>query len=474
MAKDYFQDIVPPNNDQGTRPARPEQAIPVTPAPAPAAMRTSSVSSEERDEEFDQGSISEPAERSIRNIPVAPRAPRRTFPDRDTREMPPVGMGMPRRPLTTRWWLWGVAAVSVVALGLLLFVALRPTVITVKPRSQTLVFDQSSQFTAYPASSATDSLTYSLQQSDITDSELVPSSGTVHAEDKASGNITIYNDYQATPLKLIATTRFQTADGHIFRVPADVVVPAKVGSKPGQVTVTVQADKAGADYNVTASKFTVPGLKSSAAAYAHVYAQSTDPMTGGFVGDKPGVAAGALQTALANVRARLEVKAHKAASSTPELLIFPQLMQITYQDQPQTSEAGGVRINESAHVAIPAFSQSDFAAAIAQASSIDTSGATVTLAPGTGFGAQPLATSTALGSDPLQFSLSGSALIVWNVDAGVLQRALAGKEQGAFQTIIGGIPSVASATARVEPFWKGTFPASANSIKVVIVPPQAK
>ena len=447
MAKDYFQDIVPPTNDQSTRPVRPEQAIPVTPAPAPAPVRPSPVSSEERDEEFDQGSISEPAERSIRNIPVAPRPPRRTFPDRDTREMPPMGMGMPRRPRTTRWWLWAVAGVSVVALGLLLFVALRPTVITVKPRSQVLTFDQSSQFTAYPASSATDSLKYSVQQSDITDSELVPSSGTVHAEDKASGNITIYND---------------------------VVVPAKVGSKPGQVTVTVQADKAGADYNVTASKFTVPGLKSSAAAYAHVYAQSTDPMTGGFVGDKPGVAAGALQTALANVRARLEVKAHEAASSTPELLIFPQLMQITYQDQPQTSEAGGVRINESAHVAIPAFSQSDFAAAIAQASSIDTSGATVTLAPGTGFGAQPLATSTALGSDALQFSLSGSALIVWNVDAGVLQRALAGKEQGAFQTIIGGIPSVASATARVEPFWKGTFPASANSIKVVIVPPQAK
>jgi hypothetical protein len=472
MAKDYFQDIVPPANDQGSRPTRTEKASAAMPTPIPVKT---SVSSEERDEEFDQGSISEPAERSIRNIQVAPRAARRSFPDRDMREVPPVGMGMPRRPRATRWWLWGTAGVCVVALGLLLFVSLRPTLVTVKPRSQALMFDQSSQFTAYPTSSATDSLHYSVMESDITDSEVVPSQGTVHAEDKASGNITIYNDYQATPMRLVATTRFTTADGHVFRVPADVVVPAKVGSTPGQVTVTVQADKAGADYNVPASKFTVPGLKSSAAAYAHVYAQSTAAMSGGFVGDKPGVAAGALQTALANVRSRLETKAHDAASSTKELLIFPELMQITYQDLPQTNEdGGGVRISESAHIAIPTFSQSEFAGTVAQASSIDTTGGAVTLLSGTGFGAQNIATSTMIGTDPLQFSLTGQALVVWNIDAGALQRALAGKEQSAFQTIVGSIPSIASATARVEPFWKGTFPTSASSIKVEIIQPLAK
>lgn len=467
MAKDIFQDIVPPAGDHHPRTHRAEPANPVH-------IRAAAPTEEERDEEFDQGTISEPMERSIRNIQVTPRAPRRTFEERDTREVPPVGMGMPRRPSKTRWWLWGTAGVSLIALALLLFVALRPTVVTIKPRSQTLTFDQSSQFTAYPASAETESLKYSLQESDIQDSEVVPSQGMVHAEDKASGNITIYNNYQTTPLKLVATTRFATPEGLIFRVPADVVVPGKVGATPGQVTVTVQADQAGANYNVAATRFTVPGLKSSGKMYEQVYAESSSPMVGGFVGDKPGVDAGALQAAIATVRGRLEAKAHAAASSTESILIFPQLMQITYQDMPQTTEANGVRITQSAHVAIPAFSQSEFATAIALASSIDTSGAAVTLVPGTGFGAQSIATSTVLGTDPLQFSLTGSGLIVWSVDPGAVQRALAGKDQGAFQTIVAGIPAIASATARVEPFWKGTFPADANAIKIKLLDPAAK
>ncbi|MDB5238482.1 MAG: hypothetical protein JWM46_752 [Candidatus Kaiserbacteria bacterium] len=469
MAKDYFQDIVPPSNDHIRRAPRP--VVPETPEPV-----ISSVSDEDRDEEFDQGAISEPSERSIRNIQVTPRAPRRIFPDRDTREVPPVGMGMPRRPRKTRWWIWGTAVACVVALGLLLFVAMRPTTVKVTPRSQALTFDSSSQFTAYPAiSGATDSLTYSTQESDLTDSQTVASQGTVHAEDKASGNITIYNAYQTTPLKLIATTRFETADGHVFRVPVDVVVPSMVGTTPGQVTVTVQADKAGADYNVGASKFTLPGLKSNTTMYAKVYAQSTESMVGGFVGDKPGVADGARQAAISSIRTRLEAKANAAAASTNDLLIFPDLMQITYRDLPDTSESdGSIRINESAHVSVPAFTQTDFAAAVAQASSIDTSGATLTLVPSSDFGAQNIATSTAIGTDPLQFSLTGKAVMVWNVDAGALQRSLAGKSDASFQTIVAGIPSIQQASARVEPFWKGTFPDTASAIKVEISKPLAQ
>lgn len=469
MAKDYFQDIVPPSSDHARRTVRTEHEEKKVPA-------QSAVTEEERDEEFDQGVITEPAERSIRNIQVTPRAPRRTFPDRDAREVPPVGMGMPRRQKKVRWWIWGTAAASVGVLGLLLFVALRPTTVKVTPRSQSVSFDTTSQFAAYPITSgATDSLTYSVQESDLTDSEVVPSQGTVDAQEKSSGNITIYNDYQTIPLRLIATTRFETPEGLVFRVPADVVVPAKVGSTPGQVVVTVQADQAGANYNVAATKFTLPGLKSNSTMYAKVYAQSTESMSGGFVGQKPGVAAGARDAAIASMRTRLETKARAAAASTKDFLVFTELIQITYRELADTPEANGnIRLSQGAHVSVPMFPQTAFAIAVSQAFNIDAAGSTLTLVPNPGLSAQNLATTTMIGSDPIQFTLAGSGVMVWSVDAGALQRALAGKEKTAFNAIVAGIPSIQEAAARVQPFWKKTFPTTASEIKVDILKPLAK
>ena len=90
---------------------------------------------------------------------------------------------------------------------------------------------------------------------------------------KASGSITVYNNYSTASVKLIKNTRFQTPAGLIFRVPADVVIPGKQGSTPGQVTVTVFADQVGQQYNIGPTpRLTVPGLQSNAAMYAQIYA----------------------------------------------------------------------------------------------------------------------------------------------------------------------------------------------------------
>src|SRR6185437_10341360 len=42
---------------------------------------------------------------------------------------------------------------------------------------------------------------------------------------KAQGTITIYNAYSAAPQDLVATTRFETPDGKIFRITTNVTVP---------------------------------------------------------------------------------------------------------------------------------------------------------------------------------------------------------------------------------------------------------
>ena len=93
----------------------------------------------------------------------------------------------PRAP--SRLWIWGAVALSLAVLAAIGLVAFRPTTVTVTPRSQPVVFDASAQFTAYPAATAASgTLSFILETNDLEDSAVVPTSGSTHVEDRASGD----------------------------------------------------------------------------------------------------------------------------------------------------------------------------------------------------------------------------------------------------------------------------------------------
>ena len=103
---------------------------------------------------------------------------------------------------------------------------------------------------------------------------------------KARGTITIYNEFNASPQTLVATTRFETGDGKIFRLVKTTTVPgmAQVGTemKPGAIEADVVADEAGDKYNIESTSFTIPGFKDSGNdKYKKFYAKSFKAMSGG-------------------------------------------------------------------------------------------------------------------------------------------------------------------------------------------------
>jgi len=455
MAKDYFQDIVPPEESHHSAPAR----------------STGDFSSDEVTQIPINSTRPDGGARSIRDI-APPQRPRpRVF--EDTRENPTNLGPTPRRRTSGRYVMWGIAAICVLLLAALIFVSMRPTRVTVQPRTHALTFTDET-FSANPEGSGLGTMEYSVQSVELEDSEVVPSEGMVYGEDKATGNITIYNNFQTTPLKLVKNTRFASASGHVFRAPADIVVPAKQGNTPGKIEITVVADQPGEQYNVAPGKFTVPGLKSTPAMYAQVYAESTESFTGGFVGERPGVAAGALENAIAAVRARLESKAREATAQIDSSLIaFQGLTQIEYESLPNTTEAGGgVRIHQRARVKIPVFKEGAFAAGVGGSAVTVVDAEAIELIPNAGFGAQLVGTSTVLGAGPIRFSMSGSATLVWKIDEAELQAALAGKDKSAFEPVVAGIPSIQEATARIEPFWKSTFPEDPADIQIKVEGPE--
>jgi hypothetical protein len=324
MSADYFQDILPPEG---------EQKRPSPTQPGPAAQP-----------------VEETAEKSIRNINI-----NRTRPTTERAE----SRFVPKRPsFAPSKKLWIIAGIAIVLLGGLSLFAFRKTTVTVVPRTHTIVFDNTVPFTAYPAeSAASGTLPYTVQSFTFADSETVPAQGTHHVETKASGTVTVINDFSATPVKLLATTRFETPDGLIFRAPAQVMVPGKKGSTPGSVQVTLVADEAGDKYNVgPIAKFTLPGLKGGAM-FTSVYAKSDAPFAGGFTGDQPQTAPGATEAAIAQIRSRLDAK-YRAALSTiaSSTTALPDLARITYSEEPATPEGdSSVRIHQQISVQVPVF-----------------------------------------------------------------------------------------------------------------------
>lgn len=107
---------------------------------------------------------------------------------------------------------------------------------------------------------------------------------------KARGKITVFNEYGTAPQILIATTRFQTPDGLVFRTLKSITVPGtKVENGkiiPGSINVEVIADKPGQSYNIPATKFSIPAFneREDAGRYEKIYGRSDEEMKGGAIG----------------------------------------------------------------------------------------------------------------------------------------------------------------------------------------------
>lgn len=120
--------------------------------------------------------------------------------------------------------------------------------------------------------------------------QLFPASGQENVSQKAQGVITIYNAYSSSAQTLVATTRFVTPDGKIFRLVNSVVVPGAAVTNgqivPSSIAAAIIADQPGPDYNVSSTpKLTIPGFEGSPK-YDAFYGSIGSSTSGGFIGEK--------------------------------------------------------------------------------------------------------------------------------------------------------------------------------------------
>jgi hypothetical protein len=421
---------------------------------------------------------------NVRTDSVGPRAER---PDIVLRTSTPTAPPPPPRPPVGRdyvtpprprkfpgkgFWLSIVSIIMVLIVAGMSFFS--GATLSYVPRVAELSFDNDSH-TAYKTVEG--ALRYSVVKLSGDKGVTVQASGQEQVQDKASGVIVVYNDNDTTQ-RLVENTRFEAANGKVYRIKSPITVPAKSTvsgqSKPGSIEVTVYADEEGESYNTGLTDFTLPGL-SGTPRFSTVYARSKTDMSGGFVGMMRRVPAEELTRAKAELRSSLEMElVDQARAEVPEdFVLVPTLSSMVYEDLPQTDSANeSVSVNLRGNLFAVMFKRADLARYLASDSIQLSVGEVVSLESYDNlvFTFSGEAPEDLLSSSQIDFRVSGSALLVWRPDEIILKKDLAARHKSEVQSVVNNYPSIARAEVTLRPFWKSSFPSNISDISIRKLP----
>lgn len=410
---------------------------------------------------------------------LPPRRPRNDGPEiqysHPSRSMPirPRKKGFP--------WLATAGTISVLILvgAFVLSMVFSGATVTVHPRQQKAFVDGT--FVA-SREAAPGQLSYELLILDKTLTKTLPANGEENVEERATGRITIYNEFDEEEQRLIKNTRFETGGGKIFRIQDSVTVPGATKKAdgtltPSKVEVTVFADEPGESYNVPAGRFTIPGFRDTPR-YEKFYGVSEGPMAGGFIGKKKKVDEkdeAAARTALnEELKTALLEEAFAEGKKPEDYYLYKDATFFRFEEKPdEGSKSDSVDIAQGGTVYAVLLKKDQLAQFIASQAigGFDNSPLairnpdelTVTAAE------MPAETSPTppWEGGPVSLTISGTASLVWTYDKDQLAKDLSGRDTKALETILSGFKGIEKATVVHRPFWKKTFPEDPKDIEVV-------
>lgn len=368
---------------------------------------------------------------------------------------------------------WFIAVLVILFLFFAFTILFSGTKVVVTQRTEQVSFE--TNFTALKDAEAGRLSFDTIVESDIT-KRTVPSSGEEFVETKASGTIVVYNNYSTASQKLIANTRFQSDSGLIYRIKDPIIVPGiKKDSKgnkiPGSLEVVVYADKAGSEYNIDNSDFTVPGLKGTDQ-YDGFYARTKTEISGGFSGMIKKVSETDRKSAVDSMRGELRDRLIKSVrEQIPEgYLLYDDAMEFVFSSEIDTVVGEDkAELTEKGEVRGIVFSKGALAREIAGVELDKYDGL-----PVNGVGIEgllfvlnnPDGTSyTAL--ERITFTLKGNMVLVWLFDESALKEDLVGKKKRDVDWVLSDYPSIKEAQIIMRPFWKRNFPDDPGKIKIV-------
>lgn len=374
---------------------------------------------------------------------------------------------------TNRKGLWFLVVVSVLFLIFAVSYVFSKAEIVIVPKTESQDIDVVLKAKSPTVGLVDESILkyYSASFSKI-ESKEVPADGRKQVTKKATGTITIYNNYSKDPQRLIKNTRFETKEGLIYRIDRSVDVPGKKvinGEEVlGSIDAVVYADDVGEKYNIDIVDFTIPGFKSDAKRYAGFYAKSKTPMAGGYSGVTNVLSDAKQKTIRAELRALLEkVMMEEAKGKVPEGKVFPDgAYTIEYESLPIDPKGGSnVLVKEKATMNVFAFDKMDWEKTIVSKTLFSKASSTERVSVSNDGLSFIWNKRPKIDSPEIDFRVSGNALFTWVIDESKLTTDVLGKTRSEIrEEVFPNYDGLVSAEAVLSPIWMIHFPDSADKI----------
>jgi hypothetical protein len=303
--------------------------------------------------------------------------------------------------------------------------------------------------------------------------ESFPGSSVQQVSEKAQGTITIYNGYSAATQQLVATTRFLTPDGKIFRLVNSVTVPGETNTNgtlaPASITAPIVADQAGPDYNVgPVAKLTIPGFASDPGREAGFYGVITASTTGGFIGTRATPTAADITAAKASTTAILTADLQGGFSGTyPNNFEIPdgatQVNVTTLTVNTSTDSNGNFTVFGEATLQAIGFDQTAFTnylLTLAQAQEASSTFKTISLSYS--------AVKPNFTTGQVSFALSAQGELEPAFSVAEFTTSVEGQSISDARSTIGALPQLADGEISMWPSWLWTIPSDPSKIHVTV------
>jgi len=370
--------------------------------------------------------------------------------------------------------IWSVATISVLILVYASSLTFSKATIKITPKQWTGEVEISLE-----ASQNSDTLSYNLVTINGEMSRDIPATGEEQIEQKASGEIIIFNDHSPASQTLIKNTRFQTPEGLIFRIKDAVSVPGTTTqggvTTPGKLKVEVFAEEAGEKYNIGLSDFIIPGFAGDPRQKT-IAAKSdpTKPIFGGFVGNTKTAIQADIDIATSATEEGLRTKlSSRAVSETPkDQVFFPSSSIITFENITDDSGGSTLTIKKNGTLTGALFDKKELSLLLGDFLPEEARGIPNEIINWKDISLvfEDDSESKLTSGETIKFKLQGKIIAVANIDSDNVRSNIAGKKRSNFSQIMSETRSVAKAELQTYPSWSRSLPRSVERINVEIEP----
>lgn len=383
-----------------------------------------------------------------------------------------------RGKLFLRVFIFLAAAVLAASFGYISISKTSSAVVSITPYQSKIEADSLLKAENRSVSEASESegLFFETIKMEIEESETVIPTGISAGGKKADGTITIYNNYDSVPQKLVASTRFESPEGKIYRIQKAVTVPGM-----GSIDAIVYADQPGEDYNIVeGTDFKIPGLKGGPR-YEKFFAKSKTSIIGGSSGNAKTVKKEDLDGARKSINEKIKKRLidYFYKQKPDGYILYPGAVKVEYppgnESGPKIGDAAGageiltmkIKGNATGYI----LKKSELSKSLFNSNarkivkSYEPSGVLVDNLENLTFSLL----SVDAKANQIKISLKGESRFVWNVDTDKLISELMKEKNKNYLSVFKNYAGIEEAFIAYSPSWWRSLPKNKDKIKVNLI-----